>query len=111
MAFETDLPRIERGEPGNPPAQCDAITGANCVNPPPGAQFYPIYTATRASGTCMLQQGGPFIPGTVNDFGGNSKAEYGDLLFVTYPAPGFTTQTFAEDFHRDLRANPCGGGR
>jgi hypothetical protein len=111
MAFETDLPRVERGEPGNPPAQCDAITGANCVNPPPGAQFYPIYTATRVGGTCMLQQGGPFIPGTVNDFGGNSKAEYGDLLFVTYPAPGFTTQTFAEDFHRDLRANPCGGGR
>jgi hypothetical protein len=111
MAFETDLPRIERGEPGNPPTQCDAITGANCVNPPPGAQFYPIYTATRAGGTCMLQQGGPFIPGTVNTFGGNSKAEYGDLLFVTYPAPGFTTQTFAEDFHRDLRANPCGGDR
>jgi hypothetical protein len=108
MAFETDLPRIERGEPANPTPQCDALTGANCVNPPPGAKFYPLYTSTRAGGTCMLQQGGPNIPGTVNDFGGNSAAEYGDLLFVTYPDVGFKTITLAEDFHRDLKADPCG---
>ncbi len=111
MAFETDLPRIERGdEPGNPLPGCDANTGANCVNPPPGAQFYPLYTATRIGGTCFLQQGGPNIPGTVNDFGGTSTAEYGDLLFVTYPDVGFKTISLAEDFHRDLRANPCGNG-
>ena len=40
----------------------------------------------------MLQQGGPFIPGTVNDFGGNSKSEYGDLLFVDYRVRGFTAR-------------------
>ena len=62
FAFENDLPRIERGdEPGNPEPFCDANTGANCVNPPPGAQFYPLYTSTRVAGRCMLQQGGPFI--------------------------------------------------
>lgn len=78
--------------------------------PPPGAQFYPLYTSTRVGGTCFLQQGGPNIPGTVNDFGGTSTAEYGDLLFVTYPDVGFKTISLAEDFHRDLRANPCGAG-
>ena len=108
-AFETDLPRIERGdEPGNPLPGCDAHTGANCVNPPPGAQFYPLYTATRVHGTCMLQQGGPFIPGTVNDFGGTSKSEYGDLLFVDYASAGFTVDTRAQDFRRELRGSPCG---
>ena len=77
-----------RASPATPRRECDALTGANCVNPPPGARFYPIYTATRVHGTCMLQQGGPFIPGTVNDFGGNSKSEYGDLLFVDYASRG-----------------------
>ena len=50
-AFETDLPRIERGEsPATHLPSATPITGANCVNPPPGAQFYPIYTATRVMG-------------------------------------------------------------
>jgi hypothetical protein len=111
VAFENDLPRIERDEPANPQPQCDALTGANCVNPPPGARFYPIYTATHVGGRCQLQQGGPFIPGTFESFGGNSKAEYGDLQFVTYPDVGFKTITLAEDFHRDLGRNPCARGR
>ena len=44
-AFEADLPRIEAADildPRFPP--CNVTTGANCVNPPPGAAFYPIYT-------------------------------------------------------------------
>jgi hypothetical protein len=113
FAFENDLPRIERGdEPGNPEPFCDANTGANCVNPPPGAQFYPLYTATRSAGRCMLQQGGPFIPGTVNDFGGSSATEYGTKVqFNLYPEPGFVTRLIAEDFHRDQgnANNACGG--
>ena len=40
IAFETDLPRIE-AQPAGP---CNRTTGEGCVNPPPGAQFYPIYT-------------------------------------------------------------------
>ena len=108
VAFETDMPRIERGEPGNPDPQCDRLTGANCVNPPPGAAFYPIYTSTKRHGDCYLQQGGPLSKHTRNTFGGTSATEYGtDVLFVTYPDVGFKPITLAEDFHRDLSGSPC----
>ncbi|MGZ4481441.1 MAG: hypothetical protein ACXVY5_04485 [Gaiellales bacterium] len=108
VAFETDLPRIERGEPGNPTTQCDAFTGRNCVNPPPGARFYPLYTLTQAGGLCMFQQGGAHVPGTTNTFGGTSRTEYGQkVLFVTYPNAGFKPITLAEDFRRALNGDPC----
>jgi hypothetical protein len=108
IAFENNLPNIERNEFGTPQPECDAVTGEHCVNPPPGAQFYPIYTTTRVNGTCMFQQGGAHIPGTINTFGGNSATEYGtDVLFVTYPDVGFKPITLAEDFHRDLHGRPC----
>jgi hypothetical protein len=133
VAFETDLPRIERGEPGNPNPQCDAQTGANCVNPPPGAAFYPIYTSTllhgshgrhgkpakggkhqqgkagtRGAAQCYLQQGGPFLKHTRNTFGGTSATEYGThVLFVTYPDVGFKPITLTEDFRRALTRPPC----
>jgi hypothetical protein len=110
VAFETDMPRIERGEPGTPNPPCHRDTGRHCVNPPPGAEFYPIYTLTHAGGRCMFQQGGPLIPGTTNTFGGSSATEYGQtVLFVTYPDVGFQPITLAEDFHRDLGGNPCSG--
>jgi hypothetical protein len=41
IAFETDLPRIEAADAQDNPPFCDRTTGANCVNPPPGAKFYP----------------------------------------------------------------------
>ena len=108
VAFETDLPRIEGGEPGNPNPQCDPVTGANCVNPPAGAKFYPIYTLARTPGQCVFQQGGSHVPGTTNTFGGSSKTEYGQkVLFVTYPDVGFKPITLAEDFNRSLGGNPC----
>jgi hypothetical protein len=108
VAFEADLPRIERGEPGNADPQCDALTGANCVNPPTGAAFYPIYTLAKTHGRCVFQQGGTHIRGTTNTFGGSSATEYGrQVLFVTYANTGFTPITLAEDFHRDLVGNPC----
>ena len=69
MAFETDLPGIEvQGAQANPPF-CDPNTGANCVNPPNGAQFYPIFSTTFRQGSCTWQEGGRFLPGTINDFG------------------------------------------
>ena len=46
IAFETDLPRIEASDSQANPPFCDRTTGANCVNPPPGAQFYPFYSTT-----------------------------------------------------------------
>jgi hypothetical protein len=108
VAFETDLPRIERGQPGSHQPECDAETGAHCVNPPVGARFYPIFTLTRSNGRCWFQHGGAHIPGTINTFGGNSVTEYTNkVLFVNYPDVGFKPIRLAEDFHRDLPGNPC----
>ena len=108
VSFENDLPRIERGEPGNHQPECDSATGAHCTNPPIGAKFYPIYTLTRANGRCWFQQGGTHIPGTINTFGGNSATEYGTKVgFNTYADVGFKPITLAEVFHRDLHGNPC----
>jgi hypothetical protein len=108
VAFENDLPRIERGEPGNHQPECDALTGRHCLNPPKGARFYPIYTLTHSGGRCWFQQGGTHIPGTDNTFGGSSATEYSTkVLFVTYPDVGFKPITLAEDFRRDLGGNPC----
>ena len=96
--FEADLPAIENS--------CNTVTGAGCVNPPPGSQFYPFYS-TRADGaSCSWQEGGPFIPGTVNDFGGSS-AEFGSLLSTTYPVAGFTTVQRFENFNSGNLANAC----
>ena len=110
IAFETDLPRIETpGSQDNPPF-CDRATGANCVNPPSGAQFYPFYSTTVVNGTCTWQQGGPFIPGTTNDFGGSSTTEYGSLLQTVYPAAGFTTVLRYNNFNSGDVPNPCPAG-
>ena len=61
MAFETDLPGIEvQGAQANPPF-CDPNTGANCVNPPNGAQFYPFFSTTFRHGVVHVA-GGRQIP-------------------------------------------------
>jgi hypothetical protein len=105
VAFEADLPRIEAADFGG---NCDRSTGTNCVNPPPGANFYPIFT-TRDSHSvgCLWQLGGTHIPGTERTFGGTSTAEYGPLLFLNYPGPGFTPIRRTNDFRRVLPNNPC----
>jgi hypothetical protein len=107
-AFETDLPRIEAPDSGG---ICDRTTGANCVNPPPGANFYPIYTTGTTnetpSGSCVWQLGGANIKGTTNTFGGNSTAEYGALLTSLYPGPGFVPRFRINNFRRILSSNPC----
>lgn len=105
IAFEADLPRIEAADFGG---ACNRLTGANCVNPPPGANFYPIYsTRGSADDGCQWQLGGPRIPGTTNAFGGNSTAQYGPLLFLDYPGPGFTPIHQTNDFRQVLTNNPC----
>lgn len=106
VAFETDLPRIE--VPGlSPNNSCNRTTGVGCVNPPNGATFYPIYTTGKLDGQCVWQEGGAFIPGTTNTFGGTSTAQYGPLLFLTYPAVGHAS-TRTNDFRNVLSSNPCG---
>ncbi len=107
MAFEADLPAIEaEGAQDNPPF-CDRTTGANCVNPPAGAKFYPFYTNGVHDGTCTWQQGGNFIPGTTNHFGGSSTTEFGQLLTTVYPAAGFTTIERINNFNSGDIPNPC----
>jgi len=80
VAFETNLPRTEFDT--NPPCQrlisnpADPNPGSGCVDPPVGANFYPIYTTTQTSkGSCMWQLGGANIPGTTDAFGGTSTTE------------------------------------
>ena len=107
IAFETDLPGIEvQGAQANPPF-CDVNTGANCVNPPAGAAFYPFFSTTFRPGGCTWQEGGKYIPGTVNNFGGSSTAEFGPLLNVLFPEAGFTQANVFVDFNSGDLRNPC----
>jgi hypothetical protein len=108
VAFEADLPRIEFAT--NPP--CNRNTGANCVNPPVGANFYPIYS-TRMSdeaGGCVWQLGGANIPGSKNTFGGTSTAEYGPLLLLAYPGFNNTPIFRFNNFRNILNGNACPSG-
>src|SRR5262249_13856874 len=105
VAFEADLPRIEAADFGG---HCNRTTGANCVNPPPGANFYPLYSTRNNDDVgCFWQLGGVHIPGTTNTFGGTSTAEFGPLLFLDYPGPGFVPIHRTNDFLQILGINPC----
>ena len=105
VAFEADLPRIEAADFGG---ICNRTTGANCVNPPPGSNFYPFYsTRNDDSFGCLWQLGGASIPGTTNTFGGDSAHEFGPLLFLDYPGTGFAPVHRTNDFRQVLETNPC----
>jgi hypothetical protein len=107
VGFEADLPRIEAADvldPKFPP--CNRTTGANCVNPPPGSQFYPFYSNTNTHFGCQWQEGGDHIPGTIRDFGGSSTAEFGPLLSLTYATPAGPVNRF-NNFRQVLAHNPC----
>jgi hypothetical protein len=107
VAFETDLPRIEASDAQDNPPFCDTHTGANCVNPPNGAEFYPFFSTTNVNFGCAWQEGGDFIPGTTHDFGGSSTAEFGPLLKTVYPAAGNTTVERYNNFNSGDFPNPC----
>ena len=105
VGFEADLPRIEAADFGG---ICNRDTGAGCVNPPPGSNFYPFFSTRNSSSVgCFWQLGGAHIPGTTNTFGGSSAAEFGPLLFLDYPGPGFTPIHRTNDFRQVLPNNPC----
>jgi hypothetical protein len=112
VAFEADLPRIEAADFGG---SCDRFTGTGCTNPPPGANFYPIYSTGSSAqnpnpkGHCVWQLGGTNIKGTTNTFGGNSTAEYGALLFSFYPNPNPAIRLRANNYRNVLSSNPCQG--
>jgi hypothetical protein len=107
IAFETDLPRNEASDAQAHPPFCNRTTGANCVNPPHGAQFYPIFTTTVRHGTCTWQEGGNFLPGTTNHFGGSSTTEFGPPLKAPYPTAGFTVIRLIDNFNSGSMPNPC----
>jgi hypothetical protein len=111
VAFETDLPRVEfattpacQRHVSNP---SDPSPGSGCVNPAPGTSFYPFFTTGTSGGQCIWQEGGNFIPGTTNNFGGTSAAEYGNLQDQLYPRTGPGVQGIYETFHNTLSSNPC----
>ncbi len=105
VAFEADIPVFE--------SNCDPYTGTGCSNPPPGAEFYPLYSTVRIDtdsdhdkDACVWQFGGPDIAGTTNTFGGTSSAEFGPLIELSYAEPGGSI-TVLEDYRRVLSDNPC----
>jgi hypothetical protein len=106
VAFATDLPLIELACQifiSNP---ADPNPGADCVNPPPGAEFFPFYTTRGGEGSCTWQFGGANIPGTKQTFGGSSSAEYGPLLEQGVPTPTGITLLYLQ-FRQVLSSNPC----
>jgi hypothetical protein len=109
-AFEADIPRVEFDT--IPPCQrhvsnpADPNPGQGCVNPPVGANFYPIYSTGTVGGQCIWQLGSANIPGTTNTFGGTSTAEFGPQLVLTYPSVG-GPQQIIEDYRQVLSTNPC----
>ena len=107
VVFETDLPRIEASDSQLNPPFCDTSTGVGCVNPPAGAEFYPIFTTVDVNGTCTWQQGGTHIPGTTNLFGGTSTTEYGPLFKAAYPTKPKKVIFKFDNFQNDLGTNPC----
>ncbi len=107
VAFEADLPRIEAADSQFNPPFCNRTTGEHCVNPPAGAEFYPFYSTRWDHGTCTWQEGGKYIPGTINDFGGNSTSAFGPLLLTPYPTTGNVIVYRYNNFQNDLGTNPC----
>lgn len=119
-AFESNISRSESDDTAfrvqtfcqrhlaNP---ADPHPGTGCVNPPPHSNFYPFYSTTRSQGTCWWQEGGPYIPGTINRFGGSAHAEYGPLRVISYPTAPFGTVTLRyNDFRSAHMSNPCPAG-
>jgi hypothetical protein len=115
VAFETNMPNNEFfSDPF-----CDFFSGANCNNPPTGALFYPIYSTFRDHGPdgddrgCSWQLGGANIPGTENNFGGTSAAEYGPPLpslviaAASSFAPNGSAFNVVNNFRQILPTNPC----
>lgn len=103
VAFEVDMPRVEVTD--NPP--CNRVTGQYCVNPYPGANFYPIFSTNQSIGNqCVWKEGGQYFPKATNTFGGNSTTEYGPLYKLFYPLVAHVEYLY-EDFHNGLSNNPC----
>jgi len=112
VGFEADIPRVE--DRTVPPCQRFVSNpalpnpGSGCVPLPVGADFYPIYTTRQTAQGCRWQLGGAHLPGTDQDFGGNSVTEYGSTALVLfYPGPNNQPSLRVEDYRNILSSNPC----
>ena len=99
--FETDLPDLQSAK------TCHLSTGAGCVNPPPGAQFYPFFSSGPSVSGCDWMEGGPAIPGATNTYGGSSTTAFGSLLKVWFPEDAWKAEAIYPIFDRKLDINPC----
>jgi hypothetical protein len=117
MAFESNISRSESSDTAfrvDVPCQRhvlnprDPVPGTGCVNPPPNSNFYPFYSTTNTASGCMWQEGGPYIPGTTNKFGGSAQAEFGPLRVINYPTAPFGLVTKRlNDFRSAATSVPC----
>jgi hypothetical protein len=117
MTFEADISRVESSDSAfrvDVPCQrhvlnpSDPHPGVGCVNPPPNSNFYPFYSTRRTASGCRWQEGGRYIPGTTNLFGGSSKTEFGPLRQVDYPTAPFGSVTIRlNDFRSNAISVPC----
>ncbi|MEY2470772.1 MAG: hypothetical protein QOK28_101 [Actinomycetota bacterium] len=113
VAFENALAFDERTEAGGP---CHLLTGEGCVDPPPGAAFYPVFSTRDDAGACSWQMGGRMLPDTKNTFG-DAAAEYGPVTALLYPGPlieqppGDHPTWDYTVFRRVLDSNPCRAAR
>ena len=121
MAFEGDIsrgtsrPTRRSGWTPRASGTCsnpsDPHPGLGCVNPPPNSNFYPFYSTRNTASGCMWQEGGPYIPGTTNKFGGSAHAEFGPLRVINYPTAPFGAVTKRlNDFRSATIDNPCPTG-
>jgi hypothetical protein len=120
MAFESDVSRVESSDVAfrvTTPCQrhfanpMDPNPGVGCVNPPPNSVFYPFYSTGKNASGCFWQEGGPYIPGTTQRFGGSAHTEFGPLRVIHYPTAPFGTITMrSNDFSSNVAANPCPAG-
>jgi hypothetical protein len=86
MQFETDLLASE--------STC-MPTGAGCIVPPLGANFYPFYAQTGQSPNCTITFGNDIRGKTINDFGRTAQYGTSELSWFFGNASG------------GLRPNPC----
>jgi hypothetical protein len=104
VAFEADIAAIQDS------SVCDVLSGNGCVNPPPGALFYPIYSTTNIDEHCWWQLGGGSIPGTTNNFGGSSATEFSTIFgypFETGTSSNPGSALYFGNYHQVLPNNPC----
>ena len=108
IAFETDLPAHRGRRRAGQPAVLRPDDRRELRQPAQRRAVLPVlHHRGPRTGTCTWQQGGKFIPGTINHFGGSSTTEFGPLLQTVYPAAGFTTVRCFNNFNSGDRRNPC----